>query len=176
MVIRLGAELDNSALSSAYTVFIAADSEVSEHNKPNSVGCYFIGRESSGGYAGLFQENDFGEARLVVKTSWNNLLYVPAISSPFAASLQFGRINSEDIAVFAIGGDFYSAYNFIQPETITGFVLGASEETEASEKEPVFIDGELFEFIVFDRELTDEETQRMQHYLNYKWGIGSTEG
>ena len=46
---------------------------------------------------------------------------------------------------------------------------------EGSEKDAVFIDGELFEFIVFDRELNDEEAQRMQNYLNHKWGIVSKE-
>jgi len=175
MIIRLGADMVNPVLSSAYTVFIAADSENSKDNNMNSVGCYFIGKESSGGYSGLFQENNFGEARLVIKTSWNDLLNIPVISSPFAASLQFGKINGENVAVFAIGGDFYSAYNFIQPETVTGFVLGASEEMDGSDEDAVFIDGKLFEFIVFDRELNDEETEYMQNYLNYKWGIGSTE-
>ncbi|MFO7559229.1 MAG: fibronectin type III domain-containing protein [Desulfobacterales bacterium] len=175
MVVRLGADLDSSVFSSAYTVFIAADSGRSIDDNINPTGCYFIGRDSLGNYAGLFQEAAPGDVRFVVKTSWNDLLRIPAVSSPFAASLQFGRISNENVAVFSIDGDSYSAYNFIQPETVTGFVLGASEETEGSGQDAVFIDGELFEFIVFDRRLDDSETERMHHYLNNKWGIVSAE-
>jgi len=120
MVVRLGAGMDNSALSSAYTVFIAADGENSKDNNTNSFGCYFIGKESSGGYLGLFQEKDFGEARLVIKTSWNNLLNIPAISSPFAASLQFSRINSVNVAFFEVGGDLYLNRSSLKKSKFTG--------------------------------------------------------
>jgi hypothetical protein len=115
--------------------------------------------------------NKSGEVRLTVRTSLDKLIDIPGSISPFIASLVLRKSDSETSTVLSMNGESYTSYDFIHSDTITKFMLGSIIDNTENINESDFFDGEVAEFIVFDKVLTKDEYQIMNQYLENKWGI-----
>ena len=139
---------------------MAANSKTSA-NTFDSEGCLFAGKANPSDFLGMFDKND----ELIVKTSMQQLVQAEGPVSRFVAALLQEKADKETGVVLNVMDTFYPASTFSQPESVDEFLLGAFSADSG------FWDGELAEFILFDRALTADEYALMKQYLETKWGI-----
>ncbi|MFH2067251.1 MAG: fibronectin type III domain-containing protein [Pseudomonadota bacterium] len=165
MIVRLGADLDIAKSLEGYTVFLVAGTGSKIPDNLFSEGCYFVGKDDSSDFLGLFDENHNGDFKISVKTGLDQLIGIPDPPSLFVASLAYEQSNHGSGVVLRIGDASSSSSVFTKPGSIHEILLGAFSSDSG------FFDGELAEFIIFDRVLKEDEHQRMNQYLEKKWGI-----
>jgi len=165
MIVRLGADLDIAKPLEGYTVFLVAGTGGKISDNLFSEGCYFVGKDDSSDFLGLFDENHNGDFKINVKNGMDQLMGIPDPPSLFVASLAYEQSNHGSGVVLRIEDASCSSSVFTKPGSIHEILLGAFSGDSG------FFDGELAEFILFDRVLNGDEHQRMNQYLEKKWGI-----
>jgi hypothetical protein len=165
MIVRLGADLDIAKSPEGYTVFLVAGINRKISGNISSESCYFIGKDDSSDFLGIFDENRNGDITISVKTRMDQLIDIPDSPSLFVASLAYDQSSHGAGVVLRIMDMSCSSPVFTKPEAINEILLGASSGDSG------FFDGELAEFIVFDKILNEDDHHRMNQYLKKKWGI-----